>query len=159
MSSMSIPLTTARDVPLLITSTALSSERRITPSWSITQLKAKLETVTGIPPASQKLSLRLPDQQQEIPIQAEDEDTVQIGRWPLAAYAEIKVGEYRCRQVLLPPDSCLSVVCVIDWHIANIYRLGPHKILGNDDGLAWVIAVGNMNYSTPFRAHKGFVHS
>ncbi len=81
----------ARDIPLLITSTASSSERRITPSWTIAHLKAKLEPVTGIPPSSQILSLRLPDQQQVLPIQAEDEDAVEIGTWPLVPYAELKV--------------------------------------------------------------------
>lgn len=84
-------MATTRDVPLLITSTASSSERRITPSWTIAHLKTKLEPVTGVPPASQRLTLRLPDQQQEIAIEAEDEESVQVGRWPLVAYAELKV--------------------------------------------------------------------
>lgn len=84
-------MTTARDIPMLITSTASSSERRITPSWTIAHLKTKLEPVTGIAPASQKLTLRLPDQQQENPIEAEDEESVEVGSWPLVAYAEIKV--------------------------------------------------------------------
>ena len=85
------PLTTARDVPLLVISNASSSERRITPSWTIAHLKTKLEPVTGIPPSSQVLSLRLPGQQQETIIEADDEQNVEIGQWPLVAYAEIKV--------------------------------------------------------------------
>ena len=84
-------MTTARDIPILITSTASSSERRITPSWSIAHLKTKLEPVTGIASSSQKLTLRLPDQQEEYPIEAEHEESVQVGRWPMVAYAEIKV--------------------------------------------------------------------
>ena len=36
----------------------LSAERRISPSWSISQLKAKLEPVTGIPPSAQRLRTR-----------------------------------------------------------------------------------------------------
>ena len=56
-------LQTAPDIPLLITvpgaSTTspqlLSAERRISPSWTIGQLKAKLEPVTGIPPSAQRL--------------------------------------------------------------------------------------------------------
>ena len=84
-------MTTARDIPILITSTASSSERRITPSWTIAHLKTKLEPVTGIAPSSQLLTLRLPDRQEETPIEAEDEEGVEIGRWPLVAYAEIKV--------------------------------------------------------------------
>ena len=88
---MTPPMATAQDIPLLVISTASSSERRITPSWSISHLKAKLEPVTGIPPASQKLTLRLPDQSEETVIEAADEGTVEIGRWPLVAYAELKV--------------------------------------------------------------------
>lgn len=83
-----------KDIPLLIQSTASSSERRITPTWTITQLKQKLEPITGIPPSAQTLILRLPDQDQEHRIQAEDEDAVQIGKWPLVAYAEIRVRIY-----------------------------------------------------------------
>ena len=86
--------TTGRDIPLIVTSTASSSERRITPSWTIAHLKSKLEPVTGIPPSYQKLTLRLPEQQQqqqEIAIDAPDEETTQIGAWPLVAYAEIHV--------------------------------------------------------------------
>ena len=88
---MTPPMSTTQDIPLLVTSTASSSERRITPSWSISHLKAKLEPVTGIPPAAQKLTLRLPDQSEEIVIEAADEETVEIGRWPLVAFAELKV--------------------------------------------------------------------
>ena len=84
-------MTSARDIPLLITSTASSSERRITPSWTVSQLKAKLEPITGIAPSAQNLTLRLPDQDSETPIEADDEDVVQIGTWRLVAYAEIKV--------------------------------------------------------------------
>jgi len=59
-------LQTAPDIPLIITvpgpSTSapplLSAERRISPSWSISQLKAKLEPVTGIPPSVQQLRTR-----------------------------------------------------------------------------------------------------
>ena len=88
---MPLPVT-ARDIPLLILSTASSSERRVTPSWSIAHLKTKLEPVTGIPPSAQKLTLRLPEQQETSAIEADDEETVQIGRWQLVPYAELKVS-------------------------------------------------------------------
>jgi tubulin-specific chaperone B len=82
---------TAGDVPLQITSENSSSERRITPSWTIGQLKAKLEPVTGIPPRSQKLILKLGGQQ-SVPIEAIDEENTQLGNFPLAPYAEIHVS-------------------------------------------------------------------
>ena len=82
---------TTRDIPLLIVSTASSSERRITPSWTIAHLKTRLEPVTGIPPSAQTLTMRLPDQQETSVIEAGDEETTQIGQWPLVPYAELKV--------------------------------------------------------------------
>jgi tubulin-specific chaperone B len=36
----------------------ISSERRITPSWTVEQLKTKLEPITGIPASSQSLRTR-----------------------------------------------------------------------------------------------------
>ena len=59
-------LQTAPDIPLTITVPGLSTnappllsaERRISPSWTIGQLKAKLEPVTGIPPSVQQLRTR-----------------------------------------------------------------------------------------------------
>ena len=93
-SSHNIPdmsFQTAGDLPLQITSENSSSERRITPSWTIGQLKAKLEPVTGIPPLSQKLTLRL-GSQQSVPLEAADEENTQLGSFPLAPYAEIHVS-------------------------------------------------------------------
>lgn len=82
---------TAGDIPLQITSDNSSSERRITPSWTIGQLKAKLEPVTGIPPLSQKLTLRL-GSQQSVPLEAVDEENTRLDRFPLAPYGEIHVS-------------------------------------------------------------------
>lgn len=82
---------TAGDIPLLVTSENSSSERRITPSWTIGQLKAKLEPVTGIPPLSQKLTLRF-GSGQAVPIEAVDEENTQLASFSLAPYAEIHVS-------------------------------------------------------------------
>lgn len=81
---------TAADIPLLVTSDNSSSERRITPSWSIGQLKSKLEAVTGIPPSYQKITLRV--NQQGIPVEAADEENTQLAAFPLAPYAELHVS-------------------------------------------------------------------
>ena len=83
-------LQTAADIPLQITSENASAERRVTPSWTVAQLKTKLEPVTGIPPSAQKLVLKLPDQNGVV-LEAEDEESVRLGRWPLQPYAEIIV--------------------------------------------------------------------
>lgn len=88
---LNMSLQTAGDLPLQITSENSSSERRITPSWTIGQLKAKLEPITGIPPLSQKLTLKL-GSQQSVPLEAIDEENTQLGSFPLAPYAEIHVS-------------------------------------------------------------------
>ena len=100
-------LQTVRDVPLVIRSESSASERRITPSWSIGHLKTKLEPITGIPPSCQRLSLRLPGQE-DIIIEAEDEEVTEVGRWRLQAMAEIYVCvESDCSSSLGRP-SCTS---------------------------------------------------
>ena len=92
----------ARDIPLIVTSAASSSERRITPSWTVAQLKAKLEPVTGISPSSQRLLLRLPNLPERV-VEAADEETAQVGQWQLADYAELHVrvrGQINAAKVL-----------------------------------------------------------
>ncbi|MCJ1307344.1 hypothetical protein MMC25_000990 [Agyrium rufum] len=87
-------LRTARDISIPVRSENSASERRITPSWSIAQLKAKLESVTGIPPSYQILSLKLPGQD-DVKIIASDEEVVQIGQWSLQAASELYVSDTR----------------------------------------------------------------
>lgn len=84
-------LQTAADIPIQVTSETAGSERRISPSWTIGQLKAKLELITGIPPLSQKLELNRPGEN-SIPIQAVDEERTQLANFPLVPYAEIYVS-------------------------------------------------------------------
>jgi tubulin-specific chaperone B len=103
---MSMSMHAAGDIPLQITSENSSSERRITPSWTIGQLKAKLEPITGIPPLSQKLTLKL-GSRQSVPMEAADEENTQLGVFPLAPYAEIHLsfefidGRFAKRVVIL----------------------------------------------------------
>lgn len=80
------------DVPLQVISDNAASERRITPSWTISQLRAKLEPITGIPPSSQRLSLKTSTGSGKIAIEAADEDNVQLFSFPLAPYAELHVS-------------------------------------------------------------------
>lgn len=79
------------DIPLQVISEAASSERRITPSWSITQLRTKLEPITGVPPFAQRISLKTASSQ-TVPIEAADEDHTLLSAFPLAAYAELHVS-------------------------------------------------------------------
>lgn len=84
-------MATAQDIPLLIVSENSASERRISPSWTIAQLKGRLEPVTGVPATCQKLSLKIGSQPAQ-PIEATDEESTILAAWPLQAYAELKVG-------------------------------------------------------------------
>jgi hypothetical protein len=86
--SLSSPI--MADVPLYVVSDYTSSERRITPSWTITQLKSKLEPITGIPPLCQQIYLKI-SSDERILIQAVNEDAVHLSSFPLAPYAELQV--------------------------------------------------------------------
>ncbi|KAI0900835.1 CAP Gly-rich domain-containing protein [Annulohypoxylon nitens] len=82
------------DIPLQVISENSASERRITPSWSISQLKRKLEPVTGVPPSSQRISLKTASQE-TIAVEAVDEDTTLLSSFPLSAYAELHIVDIR----------------------------------------------------------------
>lgn len=118
----------AGDIPLLVTSENSSSERRITPSWTIGQLKAKLEPVTGIPPLSQKLTLNF-GSGQAVPMEAVDEENTLLATFSLTPYAEIYVADTR------PPgmrSNYTDVSTVIK------YELPPSEYEKRDDSvLAW----------------------
>ncbi|KAF2789586.1 hypothetical protein K505DRAFT_312868 [Melanomma pulvis-pyrius CBS 109.77] len=85
---------TAADVPILVASSNSSSERRISPSWSIAHLKSRLEPITGIPVACQQLTLRV-GSQDAVPITAADEEQTQLASFALQPYAEITVLDTR----------------------------------------------------------------
>jgi hypothetical protein len=81
------------DVPLQIISDNAASERRITPSWTISTLRTKLEPITGIPTTFQRLSLKASATAEAVPIEAADEDGTTLSRFPLAPYAELHVSK------------------------------------------------------------------
>lgn len=89
------------DVPMLVISDTASSERRITPSWTISTLKAKLEHITGVPPSAQNLFLApaaapgATSSAQKTPITAPDEDATQLAQFALSPYAELHVVDTR----------------------------------------------------------------
>lgn len=65
------------------------TERRITPTWSISQLKTKLETMTGVPPGSQRLRLKAPGRPDQWIVDGDGSST--IGDWGLMKGCEIEV--------------------------------------------------------------------
>ncbi|KAK1754566.1 CAP Gly-rich domain-containing protein [Echria macrotheca] len=87
-------MTTMADVPLYVVSEYSSSERRITPAWSIAQLKKKMEPVTGIPPSCQKITLKTATNP-SLPVEAADEEATQLANFPLVPYAELNITDTR----------------------------------------------------------------
>ncbi|KAI9041533.1 tubulin-folding cofactor B [Aspergillus affinis] len=90
---------TPADVAVIITTPSagpnagsqFQNERRITPTWTVMQLKSKLETMTGIPPGSQRLHLKPPG----LPSRWIDGDETVIGDWGLVKGCEIEVHDSR----------------------------------------------------------------
>ncbi|OJD20007.1 hypothetical protein AJ78_00023 [Emergomyces pasteurianus Ep9510] len=93
---------TPMDIPAIITvaqgsggpagdTASFASERRITPTWTVSQLKTKLETMTGIPPSSQRLKLKSPGREEQW---VEGDDRV-VGDWGLARGCEFEVHDTR----------------------------------------------------------------
>ncbi|KAJ2905144.1 Cell polarity protein-like protein [Zalerion maritima] len=94
------------DIPLQVISDNSSSERRITPTWTIAQLKGKLEPITGIPPWSQVLFLKTsPSSPDQIAVTAPDEESTTLAAFPLAPYAELLVSNpTKGCPIILPPS-------------------------------------------------------
>lgn len=87
------------DIPIFVTSDQISSERRISPSWTISELKSKLETITGIPPANQQLQVYVSSTATSAaPISiasSTNEDTTTIAQFNLTAYGRIHINDTR----------------------------------------------------------------
>ena len=96
------------DVSVWVKSDQTSSERRLSPGWTIaslspdilthyTALKAKLETITGIPPDSQILSLQLSDGETKIPINPTDDKATLLSAYNshLRPYITLYVDDSR----------------------------------------------------------------
>ncbi len=79
------------DVPLQVISENAGGERRITPSWSISQLRTKLEPMTGVPPSFQQIFLKTSGNDR-VTIEAADEENTRLSSFPLAPYAELHVS-------------------------------------------------------------------
>ncbi|KAL4786690.1 CAP Gly-rich domain-containing protein [Aspergillus varians] len=89
-ADISVVITTA-STPSSSDEPRLHSERRITPTWTVQQVKSKLETMTGVPPSSQRLRLKTPGR----PDQWLDGDDTTIGDWGLMRGSEIEVHDTR----------------------------------------------------------------
>ncbi|KAJ5619585.1 Ubiquitin supergroup [Penicillium lagena] len=99
------------------------NERRITPTWTLFQLKGKLETMTGVPPGSQRLRIKVPGRPDQW---AEGDDRI-VSEWGLVKGSEIEVHDTR-PQAMRPNFSDLSSV---DKYVlpAETYESLPNSVL------------------------------
>lgn len=100
---------TAADVSLQVSSPLIRTEKRITPSWTVGQLKGRLETVTGIPPGSMRLVLHVPGRG-EIEMGG---DEVHVGTWISG------LGPNAGEIVVCAKVSCRIVDGILHWRPFN----------------------------------------
>ena len=86
---------TAMDITVTITSALTTSERRLSPSWTLTTLKQKLYPITGIPPSSQSLTLNSQPPIPLTPSPAHGEDSTTLSSFNLQRGARIDVTDTR----------------------------------------------------------------
>ena len=89
------------DISIQIISPSSASERRITPTWSISHLKTKLLPITGIPPSSQRLWLQSTSSSSSSPtpgglsISSADEDATTLESFGIARGHVVFVEDLR----------------------------------------------------------------
>ncbi|KAK9390504.1 CAP Gly-rich domain-containing protein [Lipomyces mesembrius] len=88
------------DILLLVTSENTSSERRISPHWTLAHLKSRLEPITGIPASSQRLSLFIAHSETPIlltPPDGRTDDDYSVGEFgdALVSFARVQVDDSR----------------------------------------------------------------
>ncbi|KAF3941237.1 hypothetical protein ABW19_dt0207270 [Dactylella cylindrospora] len=84
-----------KDIVVLVSSENAATERRITPSWTVSTLKAKLEPVTGIPPSAQRLSYQVPDGSAIVALEGLDEDATHVSSFNWQQYTKLRVDDTR----------------------------------------------------------------
>ena len=97
-SRRNMSLQTAADISLLVivpgdgpsAAPLLSAERRVSPAWTISQFKIKLEPITGIPSSCQRL--RTKNLARSWVVLDDEDSLVGDGRWGLRKDSEIEVG-------------------------------------------------------------------
>lgn len=82
-------LQTSADVLMQVVSDNSRSERRISPAWTVDTLKTRLEPITGIPVAAQRLSLRGGSHQS---VNIDSDGSVQLHVFNVASFSELRVS-------------------------------------------------------------------
>ena len=81
------------DIPLLITSPSSTSERRISPHWTLAELHTRLHPITGIPPGDQLLTLQGADT--STPLTSPTPTTTPLSAFPLHPHQTLSVTDAR----------------------------------------------------------------
>jgi tubulin-folding cofactor B len=97
----------AAAVPLRVVSAHTTSERRVSPEWTVAQLKARLEPITGIAVEFQRLVLRGED------VDVSDEEGTLLGSLGLVPQAELQVRPHAQRYAV-----CFRTLCCITHAVA-----------------------------------------
>ena len=84
-----------RDIVILVHSETAITERRVTPSWTIADLKSKLEPVTVIPPSAQRLSYQFVNGNELESLDGLDADVVRISELHWQPYTKLMVSLLR----------------------------------------------------------------
>lgn len=96
-----------------------ATEKRITPTWTVSQLKSKLETMTGVPPVSQRLRLKAPGREDQW---VEGEDRL-VQEWGLGKGYEIEVSlQDIATSSLIPPFLSSIMASVLKGPVNRIFR-------------------------------------
>lgn len=97
-------LQSSADVLMQVVSDNSRSERRISPAWTVDTLKTRLEPITGIPVAAQRLSLR-GGTNQSVDIDADG--SIQLHNFNVASFSELRVSTSNslCTGIFLPAIS------------------------------------------------------
>ncbi|EEP78350.1 conserved hypothetical protein [Uncinocarpus reesii 1704] len=90
-ADVSVAISIATDDSSGKTRPAFATERRVTPTWTVSLLKGKLETMCGIPPGSQRLLLKAPGRENRWI----DGDDQLVGDWGLVRGCEIEIHDLR----------------------------------------------------------------
>ncbi|EER29083.1 hypothetical protein D8B26_000831 [Coccidioides posadasii str. Silveira] len=90
-ADVSVIVTVAADACSGDNCASFATERRITPTWTVSLLKAKLETMCGIPPGCQRLRLKAPG----LEARWIDNNSQLVGDWGLAKGCEIEIHDLR----------------------------------------------------------------
>lgn len=89
------------DISVFFTSELTSSERRVSPQWSLAYLKTRLEQTTGVQPEFQVLQYHPQSSSNEyVVLEAENEENVTIDQLGITPYSRIHVRDKNPSSIL-----------------------------------------------------------